>query len=366
MKALLVLEDGSFFEGSALGAAGERIGRVVLNTAVVGYQEIMTDPANAGKILVLTYPLIGNYGIAKKFYESGKCRLNGLIIKEASRRYSNWQAEASFEDFLEKEGLLAVSGIDTRTLAVNIRDKGEIFGMLSTGDETKEALLKRIREHKASATTDHIKDISVKKPTDAASGHKGPRIAILDLGVTASVLRQLKALRLNLTLLPYDTDHTGILAMRPDGLIISNGPEDDVSIPNIVKNIRHILGAIPLFGISTGHEIIGLALGGKLERMKTGHHGVNYPVKAADSYKGEITVQNHSFVINENSLKGRRDIRVTLRNVNDKTIEEMESKALRFISTQYYPSSPGFEEVNGAFVRFLKMVRGGKVKRAEA
>ncbi len=357
MKAKLVLEDGSSFEGISIGVPGEKIGEVVLNTAVVGYQEMMTDPANAGKILVLTYPLIGNYGVAEKFNESKKCWLEGLVIKENSKMYSNWQAEDSFENFLKKEKTVAISEIDTRTLAVKIRDDGEMFGIISTKDTNEKKLLKKLKEAVKNTKKNFIRRYFRKEDYKNKDGSSGANIAILDLGITNGFLKQLKTLGCNITLLPYNTDADKILKSKFDGVIISNGPEDDEAIPSIVKTTKEILGKLPILGISTGHEIIALALGARLKKMKIGHRGVNYPVKSSDSFKGEITVQNHSFIVDEDSIKNRKDVNITLRNLNDNSIEEMESKTLKFISTQYYPVSPGFDEVNEVFVRFLKMAK---------
>ncbi len=357
MKAILALENGSSFEGISIGAPSERIGEVVLNTAVVGYQEIMTDATNAGKILVLTYPLIGNYGVANKFFESKKCWIAGLVIKEESRIYSNWQAEGAFGNFIKEEGVITISDVDTRTLATNIRDDGEMLGIISTKTQRKEDLFKKLRDYKKGKKGDFIKEISVNKIKEIKGSRSGPKIAILDLGISNSFITQLKRLGCNIVLLPYNTSAEKIIGMKYDGLIISNGPEEDVAIAEVVKIVKMLLGEIPILGISTGHEIIGIALGGKLKKMKAGHHGVNYPVKAPNSYKGEITVQNHSFIIDENSIKNRKDVSITLRNINDDSVEEMESRALKFISTQYYPVSPGFDEVNGAFRRFLKYAK---------
>jgi carbamoyl-phosphate synthase small subunit len=362
MKAIIVMEDGSAFNGVSIGVGGERIGEVVLNTAVVGYQEMMTDPANAGKILVLTYPLIGNYGVANKFNESKKCWVTGLVIKEASRIFSNWQAEGSFSDFLKNEGVLTISDVDTRTLAVGIRDNGEMLGIISTSDFDKESLLKKIASYKNTAKRDHIKEISVKRLSDIKTSSSGPTIAVLDLGMVNSFIAQLKTLGCNIKLMPYDTDAGAILDASPDGLIISGGPENDTALPAVAGTVKALLGKIPMMGIGTGHQVIGLALGARLKRMKVGHHGVNYPVKGPDSFKGEITVQNHSFVIDEASLKNR-NVSVTLRNIHDRTVEERESRALKFLSTQYCPASPGFDEVNGAFKRFLAMARSHKGAR---
>jgi carbamoyl-phosphate synthase small subunit len=357
MKAMLVLEDGSSFEGISLGAAGERMGEVILNTSVVGYQEIMTDPANAGKIVVFTYPLIGNYGVAKKFNESRKCWIEALVIKEESNIASNWQAEDTFGNFVKKEGLAAIGEVDTRTLAVTIRDRGEMYGIVSSGKVKKDTLLKRLREYKKNSKKNLIKHISVKKIIETKGSPSEPKIAVLDLGFGNSFLKQLKTLKCNISLLPYNTGADAILKMNIDGLIISNGPEDDGAISGVVNVVQGVLGKLPIMGISTGHEIIGLALGGRLKKMKIGHHGVNYPVKSASSDKGDITVQNHSFVIDEDSIKERSDVAVTLRNVNDSSIEGMESDSLKFISIQYYPASPGFDEINEVFKRFLDIIK---------
>lgn len=359
MKSGLMLENGSFYEGVPIGKKGDRAGEIIMNTAVVGYQEMMTDPANAGKILVFTYPLIGNYGISDNFYESSRCWLAGLIIKEPSRIYSNWQARGSFGDFLAKEEVIAVSEVDTRTLAVEIRDNGQMAGVISsTGAGSAKELLEKAKEYGRTGKIDFIKDISVKKVTEVAKSLPGPDIAVLDLGMQNSFIKQLKRLGCNITLFPYLADADGILSARPDGLILSNGPEDDRSAPQIVETVRKLTGKLPIMGISTGHEILGLACGAKLVKMKAGHRGVNYPIKGdePDSYTGDITVQNHSFVIDDETIKGKDDIAITARNINDHTIEAMESKNLKFISVQYYPASPGFDEVNKAFLRFLKMM----------
>lgn len=363
MKAMLVLEDGSSFEGISTGISGERVGEVVLNTAVVGYQEMITDPAYAGKILVLTYPLIGNYGVAKKFKESSKCWISGLVIKEPSRIYSNWQAEGSFTDFLKEEGVVAISDIDTRTVAVTIRDKGEMLGIISTKNSAKEDLLKKLKNYKDTQKRDFIKDISVDKITDIKSSRSGSDIAILDIGVTNSIIAQLKTSGCSIKLLPYRTSAGDIIKMRPDGLVISNGPENDAAMPAMAQTVKEILGKIPMLGISTGHEIIALAIGAKINKMKIGHHGVNYPIKPLNSFKGDITVQNHSYVVDADSLKSKKGVTVTAVNVNDSSVEAMESKALKFISVQYCPASPGFDEVNQIFGRFLGMAKAKIIRQ---
>jgi len=258
--------------------------------------------------------------------------------------------------------VITISEIDTRTLAITIRDKGEMLGIISTKDSTKDDLLKRLKNHKK-LPLEAIKDISVKKATEIKGSPSGANIAVLDLGMKNSFIKQLATLGCNITLLPYNIKARDILALKPDGLIVSNGPENDSVIPEITATVKDLLGKIPMMGIAAGHEIIGLALGGKLDRMKIGHHGSNYPIKPPDSFKGEISVQNHSYVIDENSIRSRKNVEITMRNVNDNSIEEMESKQLKFISVQYNPVSPGFNEVNGAFIRFLKIAgKPSKIK----
>ena len=362
MKGILVLEDGSSFEGLSVGVAGERIGEVVLNTAVVGYQEMMTDPANAGKILILTYPLIGNYGVAAKFNESKRCWIGALVIKEASRIYSNWQAEDSFGHFLNREKVVAISEMDTRTLAIKIRDQGEMLGIVSTKNSDPAPLLRKLQGRPRRPRPDFISQISTAKISRVPGRGNGLQLGVLDLGLTRSLLKQLQSLAGTLWLLPHDTPAQKILSLNLDGLVISNGPEEDAAIPAVVKNVKTLLGQLPVLAVSTGHEALVLALGGKLKRLAVGHHGVNYPVCAPHSTKGEITVQNHSLVVDEDSIQGRPEFAITLRNLNDQTIEEMESQALRFISTQYDPKSPGFDELNPVFDRFRALI--GKEKRS--
>lgn len=356
MKAILMLQDGFSIAGESLDGAGERIGEVILNTAVVGYQEMMTDPANAGKILVLTYPLIGNYGISPKFNESPRCRLSGLVIKEKSHVYSNWQAESSFDEFIKEQRLVVLSEVDTRTLAVHLRDKGEMLGVISSLDRGSKGLSSQIRTFRKNLPKSYLKEISVQQPTTIGNPKAKYKIAILDLGITNSIINQLQALECSLQLFPYDTDPKEILKAKPGGLIISNGPEEDAGLKKIVKNVAEFIGKMPILGISTGHQLLASALGAKTVRMKIGHRGVNYPVRHPGICRSEITVQNHSYVVDKDSLSKIKEIEIAGYNLNDRTVEEMESKKLKLIGVQYYPVSPGLEEVNEVFKRFIKML----------
>jgi carbamoyl-phosphate synthase small subunit len=352
-KAILVLEDGTSFSGESYGILAETAGQVILNTGVVGYQEMITDPANAGKILTLTYPLIGNYGVNEKFNESEKVWVKGLVIKELSLNYSNWQARSSLDEFLQKEKVVAISGVDTRTLAVKIRDDGEMLGIISSSDSGMKDLLNKLTQFKQKPSESVLAKTSVKEITKFSG--KKQRIVVVDLGILKSIVRQLSSLGLEVILVPYDTEAKEILKLKPKGVIISSGPEDDPELSRVIDTAKEILGQIPLLGISCGHQVVARALGAKLTKMKIGHHGLNYPVKSPDSPKGEITVQNHSFVVAEDSLN-QKDIKIVEKNINDQTIEKLKSKKLKFISIQYYPLSAGLDEIHPVFNEFMELL----------
>jgi len=359
MKAILMLEDGKGFSGEAISAGPEKIGEVVFNTAVVGYQEMLTTPANAGKILVFTYPLIGNYGCAPKFNESHAVWPCGLVIKEKSRIVSNWQATQSLDDFIKEHNLSTITKVDTRTLAVHLRQKSQIhmLGIISTSCFDAKELVAKIKDSRKVPQPSFLPGISVKKITTLkTSKPKAKKIAVLDLGVTKSILRQLEALGFFVTLLPYGTGTADIVRLKPLGLVISDGPEEDPGLQEVVQNIKPLIGVLPVLAISTGHQVLARALGGQVSRMHLGHRGVNYPVRDPLSWKGEITVQNHGHVVEAYSLQKIKEVKITARNSNDQTIEEIESRRLKFIGVQYYPASPGFDEVHPAFIRFANMI----------
>ncbi len=357
MKAVLVLEDGRKFEGHALGSGGERIGELIFNTAVVGYQEMLTDPANAGKILVLTYPLIGNYGCAPKFNESNKVWAQALVIKESSRIFSNWQAKESMQDFLKRNKTLVITGVDTRTLSVHLRQKGQMAGVISTQTSDLNELLHKINIWRKDSKESALPSISTKKAFNAGPIKTKKRIAVLDLGLTNSILKQLESLNVGLRILPYNTNSSEILKARYNALIISGGPENDPALEAIAREIKMLIGKLPILGISTGHQVLGVALGARLEKLKLGHHGVNYPIHNPVSYKGEITVQNHSWVIDNESFSKIKNVKVSSYNLNDRTIEEIESRKYKILGVQYIPATAGFNELNPAFTRFMQMLK---------
>ncbi len=362
MKAILMLEDGKSFTGEVVPGAGQdAIGEVSFNTAVVGYQEMLTDPSNAGKILTFTYPLIGNYGVAPKFNESRNVWAKAAIIKDKTRVYSNWQATKSFDDFTRENKLVVLTGVDTRALAVHLRQKGQMLGIISTGCFDPKELRKKIEDHLKKEPRNFLREISVGKITEAGKPKpKQKRLAILDLGMPQSIKRQLETLGVHLTFLPFNTSAQEILKLKPHGLIVSSGPEQDPDAGFVGNTLKSLIGKIPILAISAGHEILAGCLGAKVVKMKLGHHGVNYPVHSPASYKAEITCQNHSYMVDAESISKIKDIKITAYNLNDRTVEEIESRKRKFIGVQYDPKSPGLSEVNPIFIRFLKMSQRSK------
>jgi len=358
MKATLMLEDGKSFNGITMGSAStERIGEVIFNTAVVGYQEMLTDPANAGKILIFTYPLIGNYGCAPKFDQSKKVWAEAAVLKEKSRIYSNWQAEQSFDDFVKKHSLLVLTEVDTRSLAVHLRQKGQMLGIISANSTQPKELLKALEEFRRQPQKSFLPETSTHKIVAHGSPkQKQKKIAVLDLGITSGMLKQLYLAGFHVTQLPYNTSAKDILELKTHGLIISSGPEQDPGLTVVSDNIKALIGRLPILGISSGHQVLAAALGAKIEKMRLGHRGVNCPVHNPASYKGEITVQNHGYAVDADSLGRIKDVKITGYNLNDRTVEEMESKKLKILGVQYEPVCPGFEEVNPVFLKFKKLL----------
>lgn len=351
MRAILMLESGRSFIGRTDMPLPPRAGWVNFDTRIVGYQEAATDAANAGKILVLTYPLIGNYGISARFDESGKAWPCALVIKEKSAIFSNWQAEESLQNWASRQKLAIIYGMDTRALTIHLREKGQMQGVVSSSVFNPGRLSKFIRENKA-LRRNWIKEASVKQPRSLGKD-KRFRIVVLDLGISRSILRQLESLRLNIVLVPFDTPAQRILKLKPRALIISNGPEQGAGLNAVAVEIKELSGKIPILGIASGASALALSLGAGLRRMRTGHHGINYPISQAGSFKASITAQNHSYTIDEKSLSKAKGVKITAYNLNDKTIEEFQLKRQKIWGIQYYPLSPGFNEVHPVLKKFL-------------
>lgn len=360
MKALLVLEDGTAFRGESFGAAGERYGEVVFNTSMTGYQEILTDPSYKGQIVAMTYPLIGNYGVNPEDVESRKPFLEGFVVKEYSKIASNWRSKRSLGDYLKENKIMGIEGIDTRALTLHIRQAGAMKAVLSTIDLNEKSLLRKARKSAGLVGVDLVKEVTIYKKYVWRSKVKGSKtrfsVVVLDCGVKFNSLRELEKNKCRVIILPAKTGAEEILSLKPDGLLLSNGPGDPAAVGYVIETTRKLIGKLPIFGICLGHQMLGLALGGKTYKLKFGHHGANHPVKDVRTGKVYITSQNHGFCVDIKSLSGK-DIEVTHINLNDRTIEGIRHRKLPAFSVQFHPeASPGPHEAEYLFGEFMRMM----------
>ncbi len=354
IKAKIVMEDGRSFGGLSFGAEGESTGEIVFNTSMTGYQEILTDPSYKGQAVVMTCPLIGNYGINEEDAESGDIFVEGLIVRECSRIASNWRSQLSLDEYLKKYGILGIEDVDTRAITRHIRQAGAMRGVLSTGDLDVDRLVKKARESAGLVGRDLVKKVTSK---NSQYWKKEGRynIVVIDCGVKYNILRMLGELNCKVTTVPASVDAEAILAMKPDGLLMSNGPGDPAGVPYLVETLKKLIGRFPIFGICLGHQILGLALGGKTYKLKFGHHGANHPVRDLNTGKIAITVQNHGFCVDAESLDN--NIEVTHINLNDNTLEGMRHLDLPLFSVQFHPeASPGPHDAGSLFNDFINMV----------
>jgi carbamoyl-phosphate synthase small subunit len=367
-QALLVLEDGSVYRGNVFAGKGEVLGEVVFNTGMTGYQEILTDPSYKGQIVAMTYPLIGNTGINPEDMESAGIHLEGFIVREHEEPPSNWRSRQSLRDFLTAHEKLGVEGIDTRALTRRIRLTGAMRGVLSTETEDVDRLLRRVRAYPGLVGRDLVKAVTCRQPylwkdgaprEMAEGGQTHPRVVVLDCGVKYNILRHLAKRGCEVLVLPATASGEEIIALRPDGVLLSNGPGDPAALPYIVDAVRLILGKVPIFGICLGHQILGQAAGGRTAKLKFGHHGINQPVKNLRNGRVEITSQNHGFVVLPESLTGERE---TLHeNLNDHTSEGLRYPALSAFSVQYHPeAAPGPHDAEYLFDEFIHLMEEGK------
>lgn len=351
MKSILVLEDGAYFSGEAFGKPGETAGEVVFNTCMTGYQEVSTDPSYNGQIVTMTYPLIGNYGFNKEDNESYKTHVQGFIVKELCEYPNNWRCETDPDSYFKKNGIVGIKGIDTRALTQHIRRHGSMFGIISTECGSTELLLQKLREKKRE-NRDLVMEVSTHKPVHRRGN--GKRVALLDCGVKYNILRSLEKRNCDITLLPAFTRSEDILGLKPDGLLLSNGPGDPRDYPGVVEVVRELLGKVPILGICLGHQLLGLALGGSIYKLKFGHHGGNHPVKDLITGRCYITSQNHNYAL-EPDFNG--DAEITHYNVNDGTVEGFRHKDLPVISVQYHPeAAPGPQDSAYIFDDFVKLM----------
>lgn len=368
MNAVLLLEDGTVFKGSSFGAVGTKCGEVVFNTAMSGYQEILTDPSYHEQIITMTYPLIGNYGANALDVESQKIFASGFVVKEYCDYPSNWRNSISLGEYLKKNNIVALEGIDTRSLVKHIREQGAMRGIISSGDLRMTSLESKLEDYPGLVNRDIVKHVTAKRAykwdkgvvdvltdTEQKPGTKY-KVVALDFGIKQNILRLLRSYGCEVLVVPGQASAKEVLAQGPDGVFLSNGPGDPGPISYAIETIRGLLGKVPVFGICLGHQLLGLAVGGKSYKLKFGHHGANHPVKNLKRGEIEITSQNHGFCISAESLKDK-DVEVTHINLNDQTLEGFRCKNVPAFCVQYHPeASPGPHDSRYLFDEFISLM----------
>jgi carbamoyl-phosphate synthase small subunit len=367
--AVLVLRDGRVFRGRALGAVGEASGEVIFNTAMSGYQEILTDPSYRGQIVTMTYPLIGNYGLNEEDVESTRPWVNGFVVKEASPTPSSWRGRVGLHDYLASHGVVGIQGIDTRALTRHLRDHGAQDGIVSSTGEDVARLLEKARALASLVGRDLVREVTTEKPFtwregswDLARGYQAPppgecKVVAYDAGIKHNILRQLASTGCEVTVVPASTPAAAVLERKPDGVFLSNGPGDPEAVPYLVDSLRDLLGKVPVFGICLGHQILGLAAGGRTYKLPFGHHGANHPVKDLATGKVEITSQNHGFSVDPESV-ARHGWEPSHLNLNDHTCEGLRHREWPVFSVQYHPeASPGPHDASYLFHRFRDLMK---------
>jgi len=359
--ATLYLEDGTQFTGESFGSTGESFGEIVFNTGMTGYQEILTDPSYFGQFVVMTYPLIGNYGVNMQDFESTKPRVFGFIVREFAEHPSHFESKMSLDSFLKENGILGVSGIDTRMLTKKIRSKGTMKAFLTTNEITKEQAMERLL---SPLRTDQVSQVSVHEPFTMPG--KGQHVVLVDYGYKQGMVRELLERQCKVTVVPYHTTYEQIQSLRPDGVLLSNGPGDPKDVPNAVPMIQSLINdKIPLFGICLGHQLLALANGADTEKMKFGHRGSNHPVKDLVTNRIYITSQNHGYTVKQESLSSC-PLKISHIALNDGTVEGLSHTNVPAFSVQYHPeASPGPNDSRYLFDQFVEMIDTTKNDKGE-
>ncbi len=367
-----MLEDGTIFEGTSFGAKGQSCGEVVFNTSMCGYQEILTDPSYNEQIITMTYPLIGNYGTNSDDSESRKVFAAGFIVKENCDYPSSWRNKESLGDYLKRNGVVGLEGIDTRKLVRHIRTKGAMRGIISSNECNIKRLEQKLRQYPGLIGRDIVKDITVRKSYAWEHGvvdvlnnlenkpAKKYKVVAFDYGIKQNILRLLRSHGCDVSVVPADTPAKEVLAKKPDGIFLSNGPGDPAAVSYAIDIIKDLLGKVPIFGICLGHQLLALALGGKTYKLKFGHRGANHPVKNLKTGQIEITSQNHGFCVDLKSLKNK-NVELTHINLNDNTLEGFRCRNIPAFCVQYHPeASPGPHDSNYLFDNFIKLMNKRK------
>lgn len=352
----IVLEDGEEYLGYGFGANVESICEIVFNTSMVGYQEIVSDPSYTYQMVVMTYPLIGNYGITDDDYETGKPSIGGLVVREYNDHPSNFRYTKTLSEYLEENNIPEIYGVDTRKITRSIRDKGSRKVIITDISTTKEEAIEKMKNYQI--PKDAVSKVSCKKKWYARTANAKYNVVAVDCGIKLNIVRSLNKRKCNVTVVPYNTTAEEVISLKPDGVFLSNGPGDPEDVKEVIKLVKELKGKYPIFGICLGHQMISLAYGAKTYKLKFGHRGGNHPVLNLKTDKIEITSQNHSYAVDEESLKSTK-LEPTHKNILDNTIEGVECKKDRIFSVQYHPeSAPGPQDSGYLFDKFINIMKG--------